>query len=299
MNALYVAGFWILKCIVFILPNRLAEGFFKLLARIYFKISKQRRENLLVNLNLAFKDELSAKEKLEIARKCYENFAIYLGLNFIKNQNTTKEEVLKRVEFKNAHYLQDAISSGRGVIVATAHLGEWELFSLAMAAKFKAVSVIGRRLDSKPMQAILAKNRQQFDIEVIEKSGAAKGVLSALKKGRLVGILVDQNTAKNEGLKVEFFNRPALHTPAASTLALKAGALIIPAYINKYKDKNQITFYPPIDPSALSQELGKQEAIQKATQLQASTCESAVRLAVDEYFWFHKRFKHFNENDYK
>lgn len=300
MSKIYLGGFWFLKFIVWLLPDSVSAAFCKMLARIYFVINKRRRHNVLTNLNLAFKDSMSKDEKLKIAKECYEKFAVYLGANFIKNQNTTKQAVLDRVSFVHDDRLIEAISSGRGVIVTTAHYGEWELFSLAMAARFGAVSVVGRRLDDVAMEEILSKNRHQFDIQVIEKSGAARGVLRALKDGRLVGILVDQNTAKNEGIEVSFFGCRALHTPAASVLAQKSGALIVPAYIRSLKDsKNEIEFDEAIDVNVLTQSLGKDEAIQLATQAQASSCEAAIRRAPSEYFWFHKRFKHFYERLYR
>ncbi|BCX80035.1 lipid A biosynthesis lauroyl acyltransferase [Campylobacter sp. 19-13652] len=300
MSKLYLAGFWFLKFIVWLLPSAVSAAFCRALARVYFLIAKKRKHNVLANLNLAFSDSISSDEKLKIAKECYEKFAVYLGANFIKNQNTTKKSVLERVDFKHSERLLSAINSGRGVIVVTAHYGEWELFSLAMAAKFGAVSVVGRRLDDMAMEAILSKNRHQFDIQVIEKSGAARGVLRALKDGRLVGILVDQNTAKSEGVEVEFFSHRALHTPAASVLAQKSGALIVPAYIKSVgSGRSEIEFDEVIDVAVLTQSLGKDEAILQATQEQASSCEAAIRRAPSEYFWFHKRFKHFYEGIYK
>lgn len=299
MNAIYLISFYLLKALVFLLPSPILRPFFIALARLYFKLSKKRRENLLTNLNLAFEESLSKDEKLKIAKRCYENFALFLGLGFLQNQNASKKSVLAKTSFKNEKFFTDALASGRGVIVATAHLGQWELFSLAMAARYGGIAIVGRSVDSKAINAILQRHRSQFNIELIEKSGAAKGILKALKAGKTVGILVDQNTAKDEGVEVSFFGKRALHTPAASVLALKTGALIVPAFIRNLKNgTSEIEFNQPIDLELLATQLGKDKAILSATQAQASSCEAAVRKAVDEYFWFHKRFKHFYEKEY-
>lgn len=300
MDRVYLTLFYVFKFLIKIMPKCAEDGFIKALAWLYMRLDKRHFNVVMTNLNLAFGNTKTDDEKLEIARRVYINFARFLGVNFIKNQNTTKQDVLKRVEFKNEEFLEQAMASNRGVIVATAHLGEWELFSLAMAAKYGAVSIIGRKLDSKSMDRVLSKNREQFDIEVIEKSGAARGILKALKSRRIVGILVDQNTAKSEGVEVEFFSRRALHTPAASIMALKSGALIVPAYIRLLENgKNEICFDEPIDVNELSDKLGKDAAVLSATQAQASSCECAIKRAVDQYFWFHKRFKHFYESEYR
>ena len=296
MDRLYLAGFYTLKFLIFILPSSLQNMLAKFLAFAFMKLKKKRFHVVMTNLNLAFGETKTKEEKLEIAKKCYYNFAKYLGINFILNQNTTKQNILEQVVFKNEHFLLDAIRSGRPIIVTTAHFGQWEIFGLAVAARFGASSVLGRKLDSSVMDKILRANRAQFDVELIDKDGGAKDILKALKARRIVGILVDQNTAPKDGIKVQFFGKDVLHTPAASVLAQKTNALIINAFIyQKGENLNEICFEEPIDISTFD----KEDAVQKATQMQCSACEEMVRARPEEYFWFHQRFKRFYENEYK
>lgn len=296
MDRLYLAGFYTLKFLIFILPSSLQNLLAKFLAFAFMKLKKKRFHIVMTNLNLAFGETKTKEEKLEIAKKCYYNFAKYLGINFILNQNTTKQKILKQVVFKNEHFLLDAMKSGRPIIVTTAHFGQWEIFGLAVAAHFGPSSVLGRKLDSSVMDKILRANRAQFDVELIDKDGGAKDILKALKARRIVGILVDQNTAPKDGIKVQFFGKDVLHTPAASVLAQKTNALIINAFIyQKGENLNEICFKEPIDISTFD----KEDAVQKATQMQCSACEEMVRARPEEYFWFHQRFKRFYENEYK
>ncbi|WP_103569238.1 lipid A biosynthesis lauroyl acyltransferase [Campylobacter concisus] len=296
MDRLYLAGFYTLKFLIFILPSSLQNMLAKFLAFAFMKLKKKRFHIVMTNLDLAFGETKTKEEKLEIAKKCYYNFAKYLGINFILNQNTTKQKILKQVVFKNEHFLLDAMKSGRPIIVTTAHFGQWEIFGLAVAAHFGPSSVLGRKLDSSVMDKILRANRAQFDVELIDKDGGAKDILKALKARRIVGILVDQNTAPKDGIKVQFFGKDVLHTPAASVLAQKTNALIINAFIyQKGENLNEICFEQPIDISTFD----KEDAVQKATQMQCSACEEMVRARPEEYFWFHQRFKRFYENEYK
>lgn len=296
MDRLYLAGFYTLKFLIFILPSSLQNMLAKFLAFAFMKLKKKRFHIVMTNLDLAFGETKTKEEKLEIAKKCYYNFAKYLGINFILNQNTTKQKILEQVVFKNEHFLLDAMKSGRPIIVTTAHFGQWEIFPLAVAAHFGPSSVLGRKLDSSVMDKILRANRAQFDVELIDKDGGAKDILKALKARRIVGILVDQNTAPKDGIKVQFFGKDVLHTPAASVLAQKTNALIINAFIyQKDENLNEICFEEPIDISTFD----KEEAVQKATQMQCSACEEMVRARPEEYFWFHQRFKRFYENEYK
>ena len=296
MDRIYLAGFYTLKFLIFILPSSLQNLLAKFLAFAFMKLKKKRFHVVMTNLDLAFGETKTKEEKLEIAKKCYYNFAKYLGINFILNQNTTKQKILEQVVFKNEHFLLDAMKSGRPIIVTTAHFGQWEIFGLAVAAHFGASSALGRRLDSSVMDKILKANRAQFDVELIDKNGGAKDILKALKARRIVGILVDQNTAPKDGIKVQFFGKDVLHTPAASVLAQKTNALIINAFIyQKGENLNEICFEEPIDISTFD----KEDAVQKATQMQCSACEEMVRARPEEYFWFHQRFKRFYENEYK
>ena len=296
MDRLYLAGFYTLKFLIFILPSSLQNLLAKFLAFAFMKLKKKRFHVVMTNLNLAFGETKTKEEKLEIAKKCYYNFAKYLGINFILNQNTTKQKILKQVVFKNEHFLLDAMKSGRPIIVTTAHFGQWEIFGLAVAAHFGPSSVLGRKLDSSVMDKILRANRAQFDVELIDKDGGAKDILKALKARRIVGILVDQNTAPKDGIKVQFFGKDVLHTPAASVLAQKTNALIINAFIyQKGENLNEICCKEPIDISTFD----KEDAVQKATQMECSACEEMVRARPEEYFWFHQRFKRFYENEYK
>ena len=296
MDRLYLAGFYTLKFLIFIMPSSLQNMLAKFLAFAFMKLKKKRFHVVMTNLNLAFGETKTKEEKLEIAKKCYYNFAKYLGINFILNQNTTKQKILEQVVFKNEHFLLDAMKSGRPIIVTTAHFGQWEIFGLAVAAHFGPSSVLGRKLDSSVMDKILRANRAQFNVELIDKNGGAKDILKALKARRIVGILVDQNTAPKDGIKVKFFGKDVLHTPAASVLAQKTNALIINAFIyQKGENLNEICFEEPIDISTFD----KEDAVQKATQMQCSACEEMVRARPEEYFWFHQRFKRFYENEYK
>ena len=181
MDRLYLAGFYTLKFLIFILPSSLQNLLAKFLAFAFMKLKKKRFHVVMTNLNLAFGETKSKEEKLEIAKKCYYNFAKYLGINFILNQNTTKQKILEQVVFKNEHFLLDAIRSGRPIIVTTAHFGQWEIFGLAVASHFGPSSVLGRKLDSSVMDKILRANRAQFDVELIDKDGGAKDILKALK----------------------------------------------------------------------------------------------------------------------
>lgn len=299
LDYFYLGLYYALRFLVKIAPKCVLKGFLKSLASTFYHLDKKHTNIMRVNLKMCFAS-LKDDEIERLIKKNYYNFALF-GAEFLLNQNTTKEQILSKISFENEELFNSVLSQNRPIIVQTAHYGNWELFSLAMAARYGAVSIIGRALDSAKMNEILSANRTRFDIELIEKKSAVKQVLKALNNRRLLGILVDQNTAKNEGLECEFFSHKIMHTHAASVFASKSGAIIIPAFIERDESKDdsfKIVFYEPIDMQVLSQNHSKEEALRLATQAQSDATAAQISKKPDEYFWMHKKFKCFYENNY-
>nr|WP_321310609.1 lipid A biosynthesis lauroyl acyltransferase [uncultured Campylobacter sp.] len=299
LDYFYLGLYYALRFLVKISPKCVLKGFLKSLASAFYHLDKKHTNIMRVNLKMCFAT-LKDDEIEKLIKKNYYNFALF-GAEFLLNQNTTKEQILSKISFENEELFNSVLSQNRPIIVQTAHYGNWELFSLAMAARYGAVSIIGRALDSAKMNEILSANRTRFDIELIEKKSAVKQALKALNNRRLLGILVDQNTAKNEGLECEFFSHKIMHTHAASVFASKSGAIIIPAFIERDESKDdsfKIVFYEPIDMQVLSQNRSKEEALRLATQAQSDATAAQISKKPDEYFWMHKKFKCFYENNY-
>ena len=299
LDYFYLGLYHALRFLVKFSPKCVLNGFLKSLASAFYHLDKKHTNIMRVNLKMCFAS-LKDDEIERLIKKNYYNFALF-GAEFLLNQNTTKEQILSKISFENEELFNSVLSQNRPIIVQTAHYGNWELFSLAMAARYGAVSIIGRALDSAKMNEILSANRTRFDIELIEKKSAVKQALKALNNRRLLGILVDQNTAKNAGLECEFFSHKIMHTHAASVFASKSGAIIIPAFIERDESKDdsfKIVFYEPIDMQVLSQNHSKEEALKLATQAQSDATAAQISKKPDEYFWMHKKFKCFYENNY-
>jgi len=295
LDFFYLSAFGLFKLFVTKLPKSLLNFLINTFAAIGYLVDKKHNKIAKVNLDIAFENRLSEKQKIEIIKKGYKNL-LHLLKEFILNQTISKEELLKKITFHNEHFYYDAIQKKQGVIFLTAHYGSWELLSLAMGAKFGPMSIIGRRLDSVAMNAILEQNRQRFNVTLLEKKGAMRGILKALHKGENVGLLVDQNTSEQEGILISFFGKKARHTPAAAQFSKKMNVTIIPTFIttNDYEHFD-ITFYDPILPPQNDNE----KAIIDSVQAQANITQHVIEQKPDEWFWFHRRWKNQYEDLYK
>ncbi|ADG93902.1 lipid A biosynthesis acyltransferase [Arcobacter nitrofigilis DSM 7299] len=296
MDNVYLFLFTSFRFLIIYTPHVILYSILDFLSYILFCIDKKHKKIAKANLDLAYEDKISEDEKIDIIKGCYKNL-VYTLADFIRNQGATKDEILNKVTFKNEDLLTNLINQNRKIIIMTAHYGNWELLSLAIAEKLTPLSIVGRDLESDVMNKILTKNREQFDVELLSKSGAMKGMLQALKKNRPVGILVDQNTKDEEGILIDFFGKKARHTPSAAVLAKKFDAVIIPAFIKSMDNENyEIEFYESFE---VANSEDKEKDILECVQKQADITEEVIKSKPNEWFWLHKRWKNQYEHIYK
>jgi len=296
LDYIYLILFKFFVFLVKYTPRFIVDNILNLFAFLAYKIDTRHKKIARVNLDLAYEDKMSNKEKRRITKKCYKNL-LYNIRDFVENQDITKENLLKKVTIHNEHFYTNIKKEGEGVIFLTAHYGNWELLPLCIGASYGTLWGVGRNLDSQKMNNILQKNRNQFNVHMLEKAGALKGLLKALKNGNNVGLLVDQNTSDKEGILIDFFGKRARHTPSAALIARKTNTPIIPAFIttNDYKSYD-ITLYEPIITDKTED---SEEDIRKSVQAQANITQHAIEKKPDEWFWLHRRWKNQYEELYK
>ena len=294
-DMLYVSLFYSFKFLIWILPDVLLRQILKFLARGLYTIDSKHRHIAKVNLDLAYEETLSEEKKINIIKATYLNL-LFVLVDFVRNQGISKEKLLQKVTFDNTSAIEDALQKKQKIILMTAHYGNWELLPLSLAAEYGPLTGVGRKLDSSVMDKILKKNREQFNIEMLEKKGAMRDMIGVLKNGRMLGLLVDQNTSENEGILVDFFGKPVRHTPAASILARRFDAVILPAFISSVSSEEyKITFYDPIYTQKTE---NKEKDIRDSVQKQAKITEEIIRQNPEEWFWLHKRWKNKFEETY-
>ncbi|EAJ7581892.1 lauroyl acyltransferase [Campylobacter jejuni] len=288
-DRIYLSLYYILKFFVTFMPDCILHFLTLIVARIAFYLNKKHRKIIDTNLQICF-PQYTQKERDKLSLKIYENFAQF-GIDCLQNQNTTKEKILNKVNFINENLLIDALALKRPIIFTTAHYGNWEILSLAYAAKYGAIAIVGKKLKSEIMYEILSQSRTQFDIELIDKKGGIRQMLSALKKGRTLGILTDQDCAENESVRLKFFNKEVNYQMGASLIAQRSNALIIPVYAYKEDGKFCIEFFKAKD--------SQNTSLEELTLYQAQSCEEMIKKRPWEYFFFHRRFASYNKEIYK
>ncbi len=143
------------------------------------------------------------------------------------------------------------------------------------------------------MHEVLKKNREQFNVEMVNKKGAMKGCIKAINQSKVVGILTDQAIKNSQSEEVRFFDTKATHTPLASILSRKFNLDMIPAYISTEDFINyKVKIYKPI--ASLKSE-NQTKDIELLTQAQTDIMEDVIRSNPKQWFWVHKRWKGYSD----
>jgi KDO2-lipid IV(A) lauroyltransferase len=264
------------------LPTSLAAGAARILtAALDRALPKLRR---VARINLAFAmPELGAEAREQLIDGVFRSVARIL-VAIAKFPGIRSGNVSRWIRYEGLEHYLRAKEKGRGILVATAHLGNWELSAFAHALMTEPMGVLVRPLDNAKIDSWLERRRELSGNTVIAKQDAARLVLRALKDNRAVGMLIDQNTLPSEGVFVNFFGKPACAASGFVRLAEHSGAAVIPgfAFWNECERRYVLRFYPEISMS------GSLEADAQAIH---SFFETVIREYPDQWLWIHRRWK--------
>lgn len=227
----------------------------------------------------------------ELARETFKNLGRSL-MEVCRLYHGRGEDVIANIELRGRENYEAARAKGKGVIFLTGHCGNWELLALAFSSLFgEGVSVVARRQNNPFLNRMVERMRMSYDSRVIYKQGALKGILSALKKGELVGILADQAVFSEDGALIDVMGRKAWASKAPVVIAQKSGAPLIPIFIHREGERQVITFYPE---HRFSGDMSD-EAIKKETQALSRYVENFVVAHPTQWYWVHRRWKRAGE----
>jgi KDO2-lipid IV(A) lauroyltransferase len=188
------------------------------------------------------------------------------------------------IRCEGAEHFENALRAGRGVLFATAHLGNWELSAFAHAILTGPMNVVVRPLDNPLIDRMVERRRALSGNRLISKRDIARPILKALAANQAVGILIDQNSALDSGVFVDFFGTPACSGTGFAKLAGHSGAAVIPGFAlwSVTERRYVLRFYPPVPMTG--------DAARDTAALQR-TLEEIVRAHPDQWLWIHRRWK--------
>ncbi len=268
-----------------IIPDRLRYLIGITLGNLVFYGIKKRREIGINNLKMAF-PELSDQAARELTKKsCH-----HLGLNLVEFtmlSHVKKEDLLNNIQIENKDILDQVLAGGQGIIIYTAHFGNWELLGVDLALQGYSLHVLAQAQNNPYFNDRINQIRELAGMRLIPLGMSVRGAFKVLKNREILCIAGDQN-AGTKGWSVNFFGRTTPTYPGAVQLAVRTGAVIVPAYIIREGWRcHRIKIYQPYAIKKSATEKEQHQLLQELTSLS----EEVIREYPEQWLWLHRRWK--------
>lgn len=266
------------------LPTALAVG--RGLGWIYGSVVRYHRRDALEALKRSF-PEKSDSEIRDLARRMYANLGMNL-MELFRLADPRSGYPGSLVETEGAEHMAAAQARGKGVIVLSAHVGNWDLLCTAAPTWGYPLTIITKVIKNKALNELWMEIRSRYGLKFVPAHNSYRACLSALRKNEIVGFVLDQNMIDKEGIFVDFFGKPACTSPGLAYMSAQSGAPVVPSFmVRKPKGRHLVKFLPLIEPPPDR----KPETIRDYTQRYTKVIEDVVREYPDQWIWLHRRWK--------
>ncbi len=270
------------------LPRKLARLLVGALTSILYLVLGRLRKVGQRNLALALPEE-KAENREKILRGVFRNLGWQL-VEFCRMRRYTAANTRNWIRTAGLEHYQAAEARGQGVLVLTGHLGAWELSSFYHSLMGHPMGMVIRRLDNRLLDAYVNEIRCLHGNRVLHKDDFARGLLTAMRSGQTVGILMDTNMTPPQGVFVQFFGLAACTASGLARVALKTGAAVVPGFLvwEAAEERYVLRFGPELQFA----HSGDVEAdVAAATQQCNDVLEAWIRRYPDQWLWIHRRWK--------
>src|SRR5512145_131311 len=270
-----------------ILPLGVRRWIATSLAGLGYRASLKHRLIAFHNLMRAF-PEKTPEEIVAIAKASYKSFSLIFA-EFSEILYLNKNNLESWVSVTGLEHYEAALREGKGVLLITAHFGNWEFGNAALAILSRPPIFMARVLDSAFLEEGTTYVRSLHGVGIIHKENAMRPMLRLLKNGEAVKLLIDQNVAAYEGVFIDFFGRPACATNGVALMAMHSGAAVLPIFTTRMPDGRYLT---EIGPKVETVNTGDRDRDTVTnTQNYANVIEDHIRKYPDQWLWVHQRWK--------
>jgi len=254
------------------------------LGRLAWYVAARERRKALANIGIAFPDWPEERR-----RGAVKAMFRHLGMCVFEIAwlpNMTEALRAKNCVIEGFDRVLERIDAGRGVIIFTAHCGNWEWLSYVTGTFGRPVSVLQRERDSPQMNRYITEFRAKAGVRTIDRgsTASAREMIQAVRRGGILAFVIDQNI-RTESVKVPFFGRPALTPIGPARFAVRSGALVVTAYADRLPDgRHHLVFLEPVectrddDPVALTARI-------------TAEIEAHIRQVPEQWVWMHDRWR--------
>ena len=281
----YICALFIraLSIILHILPVQFNLWLGRRLAVVAYLFTPERRAIAYANLRAAFCESKSPSRLKKLTGAVYRNLA-QVFVEIASLSKVDRKYADKYIDMVNMHYLEKIAHHPDGIIFLTAHFGNWELSAVISAIEGFPLLVLAREQSMKRVNELLCRVRESKGLQVVRKGITTKYIVKALHRGKMIGMLGDQNAGKT-GVLIEFFGRPASTAPGAARIAQKTGAYLLPAFITRtHGAYHRLVLEEPV-------RINKGEDITPHLERYNRVLEKYITEYPEQWLWLHKRWK--------
>lgn len=267
------------------LPHRAARPLGARLGGLGRRLDRRHPRVARYNLEIAL-PELGPAERRQLIANCFEHFGAAL-FDSVSLGRFGPVELCRRLTLEGWQHLDEAERLDKGTLIVTAHLGNWEIVGYALALYKGETHVVARPTRNRFVERDMRRFRERFGNRTIPKRGAARGMLSVIRRRGRVAYVIDQRVHPNEGIETPFFGHSSFTSPLLARLSLKTGAPVVPMFAYpEPPDRFRVVVHPPILP-----ELQGDDATLRLTLRYLEVIEDAIRARPASWLWMHERWR--------
>jgi KDO2-lipid IV(A) lauroyltransferase len=265
------------------LPLSAARGVGVAFGQLGWLVVRRDRRRAFASLAVAFPDK-SRREHRRIARGMFHHLGMSV-MEILWLPNVNESNMHRTTTVTGIDRIAKLIRNGHGVVVFTAHCGNWEWLAYGAGLTCPNVTVLQRERNEADIGRLIVDTRSRAHVHTIDRGsvGAGREMIQALRHGGLLAFLIDQSL-QTESVKVPFFGLPAPTPIGPAKLAVRTESYVASAFVHRENGHQYLTFSEPVpttrndDPVALTQRMT--EAI-----------EAQIRRHPEQWVWFHERWR--------
>jgi len=270
------------------LPYRIIKGVMYFFLFLWYSFAIRLRRIARESLLTAFGAEMTETQRRRIIRQCFEN--VGHSMTDLIYFSQYPEGVTQRFRLEGQQHLDQALQRGQGVVMVTAHFGNFCLMMLDLAQRGYKMNCIIRRARDVDVDMTIFHSMTRVGVKPIYSTPAHQSVqesLKVLRNNEILCVLLDQHFGSGSGVYVDFFGNKAATATGPVVLARRTGAPVLPVFTIQDGEAYRVIIEPPVTLEQGDSEDALTTDVAKLTHI----IESYIRRYPTEWGWMHRRWK--------
>ena len=273
-------------------PRKICYKMACLIADMYCYCSRRDKEAVKNNIRVILGNSCDEAELNKMARDVFRNFAKYL-VDFFSFSKVDHAYIKKFVKLEGAEHIETGLAKGKGIIMLSAHIGNWELGGSVLSMAGYPLSAVVLTHQNKMINDFFKKQRLLGKMRPIEIGISLKSCYTTLRSNGLLALLGDRDFSKN-GIYIEFFGKKTLMPRGPAALSCKLGSVIVPCFMLREPDDTlKLVCEPPIYPDCYDR---KEDDVEQLAKKYLVVIESYIKKYPTQWYVFKDMWNNNEEN---